>query len=56
MTDAAWSLPHHDGSETFHRHPDRYDAWWNLKEMPIFDHRSAELRRRLYAQGLALNH
>jgi alpha-glucosidase len=32
----------------FTEHPDKYDAWWNLREMPIFDHRSAELRRRLY--------
>lgn len=32
----------------FTEHPHRYDAWWNLREMPIFDHRSAELRRRLY--------
>lgn len=32
----------------FAEHPDRYDAWWGMREMPIFDHRSAELRRRLY--------
>lgn len=32
----------------FTQHPDAYDAWWNLREMPIFDHRSPELRRRLY--------
>lgn len=32
----------------FTEHPHKYDAWWNLKEMPIFDHRSTELRRRLY--------
>lgn len=32
----------------FTNHPHEYDAWWNLKEMPIFDHRSMELRRRLY--------
>jgi alpha-glucosidase len=32
----------------FQDHPHTYDAWWNLKEMPIFDHRSLELRRRLY--------
>lgn len=32
----------------FTDHPRRYDAWWDLKEMPIFDHRSPELRRRLY--------
>ncbi|THF88618.1 glycoside hydrolase family 13 protein [Deinococcus sp. KSM4-11] len=29
-------------------HPHAYDAWWGMPEMPIFDHRSAELRRRLY--------
>ena len=32
----------------FQEHPHTYDAWWNLREMPIFDHRSKELRRRLY--------
>lgn len=32
----------------FKDHPYSYDAWWGMKEMPIFDHRSAELRRRLY--------
>lgn len=32
----------------FTKHPDAYDAWWNLREMPILDHRSVELRRRLY--------
>lgn len=32
----------------FDRHPDAYAGWWGMKEMPIFDHRSAELRRRLY--------
>jgi len=32
----------------FKNHPHDYDAWWNLREMPIFDHRSVELRRRLY--------
>jgi alpha-glucosidase len=32
----------------FTDHPHQYDAWWGMKEMPIFDHRSAELRRRLY--------
>ena len=32
----------------FTDHPRQYDAWWNLREMPIFDHRSRELRRRLY--------
>jgi alpha-glucosidase len=32
----------------FTNHPDEYDCWWGMKEMPIFDHRSTELRRRLY--------
>lgn len=32
----------------FERHPDRYAGWWGMREMPIFDHRSEELRRRLY--------
>jgi len=32
----------------FTAHPDGYDAWWNIPDFPIFDHRSAELRRRLY--------
>ncbi|HET9905334.1 MAG TPA: glycoside hydrolase family 13 protein [Anaerolineales bacterium] len=32
----------------FTQHPHHYDAWWGMKEMPIFDHRSLELRRRLY--------
>ncbi len=32
----------------FTDHPREYAAWWNLREMPIFDHRSMELRRRLY--------
>lgn len=32
----------------FTDHPHHYDAWWGMKEMPIFDHRSLELRRRLY--------
>ena len=32
----------------FEHHPDRYAAWWGIRELPIFDHRSAELRRRLY--------
>jgi alpha-glucosidase len=31
----------------FTDHPRRYDAWRGMKEMPIFDHRSVELRRRL---------
>jgi alpha-glucosidase len=33
----------------FRKHPEDYAAWWNLRDMPIFDHRSAELQRRLYA-------
>ena len=32
----------------FDQHPDEYAAWWDIPEMPIFDHRSLELRRRLY--------
>jgi alpha-glucosidase len=32
----------------FDHHPDRYAGWWGMREMPIFDHRSVELRRRLY--------
>lgn len=32
----------------FTDYPRAYDAWWGMREMPIFDHRSAELRRRLY--------
>lgn len=32
----------------FTDHPHKYDAWWGMREMPIFDHRSAELRHRLY--------
>ena len=32
----------------FTSHPHSYAGWWGLREMPIFDHRSAELRRRLY--------
>jgi len=32
----------------FTDHPRHYDAWWGMREMPIFDHRSVELRRRLY--------
>ena len=27
----------------FTRHPDHYAAWWGMREMPIFDHRSLEL-------------
>lgn len=29
-------------------HPNQYACWWGMKEMPIFDHRSPELRRRFY--------
>lgn len=32
----------------FTHHPDQYAAWWNLRDMPILNHQSAELRRRLY--------
>jgi alpha-glucosidase len=32
----------------FKHHPDEYAAWWDLPHMPIFDHRSVKLRRRLY--------
>jgi len=32
----------------FNDYPNHYDAWWGMREMPIFDHRSLELRRRLY--------
>ncbi len=32
----------------FAEHPQRYAGWWGMREMPIFDHRSLELRRRLY--------
>ena len=32
----------------FTDHPSHYDTWWGLKEMPIIDHRSSELRRRFY--------
>jgi alpha-glucosidase len=32
----------------FTEHPHDYAAWWGMKDMPVFDHRSAELRRRLY--------
>ncbi len=28
--------------------PETYACWWGLREMPIFDHRSMELRRRFY--------
>ena len=32
----------------FTDHPTAYDAWWDLPFMPIFNHQSRELRRRLY--------
>jgi alpha-glucosidase len=32
----------------FTNYPHQYDAWWGMREMPIFDHRSYELRHRLY--------
>ncbi len=32
----------------FSHHPDAYAAWWNIPEMPIFNHTSPELRTRLY--------
>jgi alpha-glucosidase len=32
----------------FEQHPEHYAGWWGMREMPIFDHRSLELRRRLY--------
>ncbi len=32
----------------FNHHPNAYDCWWGMRSMPIFDHRSTELRRRLY--------
>jgi hypothetical protein len=33
---------------TFHRHPGSYACWLDEPTLPKFDHRSAELRRRLY--------
>jgi alpha-glucosidase len=32
----------------FIEHPDRYEAWVGVPSLPKFDHRSAELARRLY--------
>lgn len=32
----------------FTEHPHTYAGWWGMREMPIFDHRSPELRLRLY--------
>ena len=32
----------------FTHHPDAYDSWWDIDEMPILNHTSPELRRRLY--------
>lgn len=41
-----------DGEEAafylFDDHPDGYDCWLGVRSLPRFDHRSAELRRRLY--------
>lgn len=31
----------------FGRHPDEYSGWWGMRELPVLDHRSAELRRRM---------
>ncbi len=31
----------------FRRHPDDYSGWWGLRHLPVLDHRSSELRRRL---------
>lgn len=47
---AALADPHSAEAKFFFftEHPKKYDAWWNIRELPIFDHRSAELRRRLY--------
>jgi alpha-glucosidase len=47
---AALADPNSDEAKFFFftEHPHQYDAWWNIRELPIFDHRSAELRRRLY--------
>ncbi|MFP4234516.1 MAG: alpha-amylase family glycosyl hydrolase [Nitriliruptoraceae bacterium] len=36
------------GFYLFDRHPDRYRAWQGVPTLPKFDHRDAELRRRLY--------
>lgn len=32
----------------FRRHPDDYEAWFGVRSLPKLDHRSPELRRRLY--------
>jgi alpha-glucosidase len=32
----------------FHTHPTEYVAWFDYPSLPKFDHRNAELRRRLY--------
>lgn len=47
---AALADPHSEEARFFFftQHPNHYDAWWGMREMPIFDHRSLELRRRLY--------
>jgi alpha-glucosidase len=36
------------GFFTFRRHPDEYECWFGVPSLPKLDHRSAELRRRLY--------
>lgn len=33
---------------TFRRHPDDYECWFGVRSLPKLDHRSADLRRRLY--------
>ncbi|MCB9134112.1 MAG: glycoside hydrolase family 13 protein [Anaerolineales bacterium] len=47
---AALASPNTPEREFFYftNYPHHYDAWWGMREMPIFDHRSLELRRRLY--------
>lgn len=36
------------GFYLFGEHPDDYDCWLGVRSLPRFDHRSTELRRRLY--------
>jgi alpha-glucosidase len=36
------------GFFTFRRHPDDYECWFGVPSLPKLDHRSDELRRRLY--------
>lgn len=33
---------------SFRKHPDDYETWLGVRSLPKLDHRSAELRRRLY--------